>query len=237
MTAVVIKRRGLGDIVQGYVPDTEKCRDAKVEGDLLIKDEILDRVMDKVRFFPNGRHFVGDIDVVLTPEQIDLVTLYCTVHASEAVGEIAAKLIQKSFDNRHNDFYLRLPGTTRLGRLTGEKGRLIEIDYHGDMQTGGQESKWIDLRIHGDVSDRLGLYARYSRFYVSGNAGKHGATCARESIFVVEDYIGSFGYHSLFCHFKTSNPLTLKKMLQEDKETYRSISFINNGVEEYLGTH
>jgi len=137
----------------------------------------------------------------------------------ELTGMLISKLIQKSYDNDHNNFILTTQDEETENicyNLKGTYENPIKIKIQGNLgRWGGWKAEYIHLDVKGDVRNKFGKAMKHSRCNIEGK---------------IES---SFGVEAHHCLFTTPNKETHERMLKDIKERYWEGELCN--VVEYTG--
>jgi len=173
-----------------------------------IHDRTLRKYGDAENYFSLLRPIVTE---VLTPSQINKFLQYTIKHDSSNMynGVFVTLLIQNSYNNNHNNFFLDSKALTYVlqgigYKLKGKKQDRINLTINGDVGCGcGEEARELNLfavnagafcgeeavssrfTITGNVEEFCGRDATFCGFNIGKRAGNDCGNSSRYSVFLI----------------------------------------------------
>jgi hypothetical protein len=199
MTIVAIKRRGLGEVVNGYTPDTDKQRIVYVDPKL---SELADRIreLEGIRSGKpkHEKEFTDEFvpKIILTPIEIKMLAwLAERIEGNQPKGVFISALIQRSYDAGYNDFELLSTSFNRLCRnLQGSQARPLRVSAEDVAKYFGSRSSYVHMRLR-DAGEGLG-YKSYDSKLSLRIAGQTAGGWVERCEFVLDRAYRSLGVGS-----------------------------------------
>jgi len=223
----------------------------KVEFEL---DEKVERMMEQYRQTNFHRYFFNSAQVnsleyeILNPAQIDIllqkIIQETPKHKTEHIttSHILSKIIQKSYEEGHNNFTLTTKKTEMVcvgHKLKGTLENLIQITIQGNIGAYfGERSENCTYNLTGDTDDRCGANSKNCTYNIQRNTGfmcgynsenceyniqgNVGGRCGDGSENCTYNLYGNIGeecgWNSIKCTFTTPNKEIYKRIRKDIKK-------------------